>query len=146
MGEPNSPPFSLYRIEVRCEGAKMSTTLTSKEMVIEVEQKGEVCLLRCEGRFVAGTDPQYLRAKRDEVNRLRCKKVLADFREVSDIGSAGIGFIVGIYTSTRDSGGRFIVVGLRPRVRELFDLTRVSTIIPLAPDVASGLAVLGKED
>ncbi len=118
----------------------------SKQMVIEVEQKGEVCLLRCEGRFVAGTDPQYLRAKRDEVNRLHCKKVLADFREVSDIGSAGIGFIVGIYTSVRDSGGRLIVVGLRPRVRELFDLTRVSTIIPLAPDVASGLAVLGKED
>lgn len=115
-------------------------------MVIEVEQKDEVCLLRCEGRLVAGADPEYLRAKRDEVSSLGCKKVLADFREVSDIGSAGIGFIAGVYKSTRDSGGRLIVVGLRPRVRELFDLTRISTIIPLAPDMASALAALSCED
>jgi anti-anti-sigma factor len=114
-------------------------------MVIEVKQKDEVCLLRCEGRFVAGSDPEYLRIKRDEIKGLNCKKVLADFSGVSDVGSAGIGFIVGVYTSTRNSGGRFILVGLRPRVREIFDLTRVSTVIPLAADIASGLATLCDE-
>jgi anti-anti-sigma factor len=111
-------------------------------MVIEVKQKDQVCFLRCEGRFVAGMDPEYLCAKRDEIKRLNCKKVLADFSDVSDVGSAGIGFIVGIYVSTRNSGGHFVLVGLRPRVREVLDLTRVSTIIPLAADVASGLAIL----
>ena len=111
-------------------------------MVIEVKQKDEVCLLRCEGRFVAGTDPEYLRVKRDEIMGLNCKKVLADFSGVSDVGSAGIGFIVGIYTSTKNSGGRFVLVGLQPRVREVFDLTRVSTVLPLAADIASGLAIL----
>jgi anti-anti-sigma factor len=87
-------------------------------MFIEIKQNEEVCFLRCEGRFVAGTDPEYLCAKRHEIKRLNCKKVLADFSEVSDFGSAGIGFIVGVYTFTRDSGGRFILVGLRPRVRD----------------------------
>jgi anti-anti-sigma factor len=111
-------------------------------MFIEVKQKDEVCLLRCEGRFVAGTDPEYLRVKRDEIKGLNCKKVLADFSDVSDVGSAGIGFIVGVYMSTKNSGGRFVLVGLRPRVREVFDLTRVSTVIPLAADIASGLALL----
>src|SRR5215471_11109357 len=111
-------------------------------MLIEVKQKDEICLLRCEGRFVAGTDPEYLRVKRDEIKRLNCKKVLADFSQVSDVGSAGIGFIVGVYTSTRDSGGCFALVGLKPRVREVFDVTRVSTVIPLAADVSSGLAML----
>ena len=111
-------------------------------MFIEVNQNDGVCFLRCEGRLVAGTDPEYLRAKRDEIKRLNCKKVLADFSEVSDVGSEGIGFIVGVYTSTWDSGGRFILVGLRPRVREVFDITRVSKVIPLAADVSSGLAML----
>jgi anti-anti-sigma factor len=114
-------------------------------MFIEIKQNEEVCFLRCEGRFVAGTDPEYLCAKRHEIKRLNCKKVLADFSEVSDLGSAGIGFIVGVYTFTRDSGGRFILVGLRPRVREVFDVTRVSTVIPLAADVSSGLAMLHGE-
>jgi anti-anti-sigma factor len=114
-------------------------------MFIEVQQKDEVCHLRCEGRFVAGTDPEYLRVKRDEIKGLDCKKVLADLRGVSDIGSAGIGFIVGLYTSTRNSGGRFILVGLRPRVREVFDITRVSTVISVAEDIESGLATLCDE-
>src|SRR5215469_8960838 len=101
-------------------------------MLIEVKQKEEICLLRCEGRFVAGTDPEYIRVKRDEIKRLNCKKVLADFSEVSDVGSVGIGFIVDVYNSTWHSGGRFILVGLRPRVREIFDITHVSKVIPLA--------------
>jgi anti-anti-sigma factor len=111
-------------------------------MFIEVKQKDEVCLLRCEGRFVAGIDPEYLRLKGEEIKVLDCKNVVADFQGVSDIGSAGIGFIVGLYTSTRNSGGHFILVGLRPRVREVFDVTRVSTVIPVAADIESGLATL----
>ena len=114
-------------------------------MVIEVKQKDDVCFLRCEGRFVAGTDPEYLRIKRDEIRALNCKKVLADFSAVSAVGSAGIGFIVGVYTSTRNSGGRFILVGLSPRVRDVFDLTHVSTVIPVAADIESGLATLCDE-
>src|SRR5438105_5485276 len=83
--------------------------------------------------------------KRDEIKGLNCKKVLADFSEVSDVGSTGIGFIVGVYTSTKNSGGQFILAGLRPRVREVFDVTHVSTVIPLAADIASGLAILCEE-
>ena len=115
-------------------------------MVIEVKQEDEVCLLRCAGRFVAGIDPEYLRVKRDEVKQLNCKKVLADFSQVSQVGSLGIGFIVGVYTFTRNSGGRFILVGLSPRVREVFDLTHVSKVIPLGADISSGLAMLCDEN
>ena len=114
-------------------------------MLIEVKRKDDVCFLRCEGRFVAGTDPEYLRMKTAEVKALNCKKVLADFSAVSDVGSAGIGFVVGLYMSAKNSGGRFILVGLRPGVREVFDVTHVSTVIPLAADIASGLAILCEE-
>jgi anti-anti-sigma factor len=113
-------------------------------MLIEIKQKDEICFVRCEGRLVTA-DHEYLRAKKDEIKGANCKKVLADFSEVSDIGSAGIGFIVGVYTSTKNSGGRFVLVGLRPRVREVLDITRVSTVIPLAADIASGLVTLCDE-
>ena len=113
-------------------------------MLIEVRQKDEICLVRCEGRLVTA-DHEYLHAKKDEIKGANCKKVLADFSEVPDIGSAGIGFIVGVYTSTKNSGGRFVLVGIRPRVREVLDITRVSRVIPLAADIASGLATLRDE-
>src|ERR1700730_10867533 len=113
-------------------------------MLIEVRQKDEICHVRCEGRLVTA-EHDYLQAKKHEIKRANCRKVLADFSEVSDIGSAGIGFIVGVYTSTKNSGGRFVLVGLRPRVREVLDITRVSTVIPLAADIASGLVTLCDE-
>ena len=118
--------------------------MNSKRMLIEVRQEDEFCLVRCEGRL-ATEDHEYLRAKKDEIRRANCKKVLADFSEVPEIGSSGIGFIVGVYTSTKNSGGRFVLVGIRPRVREVLDLTRVSTIIPSAADFASGMVTLSDE-
>ena len=53
--------------------------------------------MRREGRFVTGADPEYLRAKKDEIAALHCEKVLADLREVSQIASTGVGFIVAIF-------------------------------------------------
>jgi anti-anti-sigma factor len=115
----------------------------SKFVVINVEQKDDVCIFRVEGRFVTGVDPEYLRAKKDEIKGRNCGKVLADFRGVPQLGSTGLSFIVGLYTSvTRDGGGRLVLVGLHPRVREVLDVTRLSTVIPLAADITSGLAAL----
>jgi len=119
--------------------------MDSKPMLIEVKPKDGLCLVRCEGRLVTA-DHEYLHAKKDEIKGANCKKVLADFSEVPDIGSAGIGFIVGVYVTTKNSAGRFVLVGLRPRVREVLDITRVSTVIPLAADIASGLVTLCDED
>lgn len=112
-------------------------------MLIEVSQIDDVCVLRFEGRFVTGSDPEYLRGKSDELKRLDCAKVLADFREVISIGSTAIGFLVAVYSSvTRSPDGRFVLVGARPRVREVLDLTRLSSILPMAADMASGMAAL----
>lgn len=115
-------------------------------MLIEIEHRDSVCVLQCKGRFVAGPDMEYLQTKLDEIRRLACTKVLADFQDVTCIGSMGVTFIVGIYTSVvRKPGGCFVLVGVSPHVQHVLDLTRLSTVIPLAPDVASGLAVLRVE-
>jgi anti-anti-sigma factor len=114
-------------------------------MVIEVVQQDDVCVLRVEGRFVTGADPEYLSATMDQLKRLHRGKVLVDLREMPYIGSTGIGFIVGIFTSVTMNSGQFVLVGMQPRVQELFRLTRLSTIIPSAPDIAAGLATLRAE-
>ena len=119
--------------------------MQNKALVIDIEKLDDVCVLHFKGRFGTGTDPEYLSAKADEVKRTNCGKVLADFCDLLYVGSTGIGFVVGLYSSALRSSGRFVLAGLQPRVREVFDLTRLSTIIPLAADVASGLAALRGE-
>jgi len=112
-------------------------------MLIELQEKDDVVVLRFQGRITTGLDLEYLMTKLEEVRSRRSDKVLADFREVSSIGSTGLGFVVGVYTSVvKIPDGRFVLVGANARVREVLDLTRLSTIIPLAEDMSSGLAAL----
>ncbi len=112
-------------------------------MLVEIERQNDVCILRFKGRFQTGMDFEYLRAKADEIKSLNCCKVLADFEGVPYIDSTGIGFIVALYSSvTKSAGGRFILAGVGKRVREVLDLTRLSSVIPSVTDLESGLAEL----
>jgi len=111
--------------------------------VIEIERQGDVCVLRCRGSLLAGLDADYVQAKIEDIKQLKCTRVLADFRNVPSIGSAGIAFIVGVYTSiVKTAGGRFVLTGPAPLVQRVLDITKLSSVIPVAPDVGSGLAAL----
>src|SRR5580700_8911788 len=115
-------------------------------MLIEIEQRDQVCILHCKGRLVAGAEMEYMQIKMDEIKRLACMKVLVDFQGVTSIGSMGVALVVGAYVSIlRKPGGRFVVAGVNPLVQHVLDLTRLSTVLPLAPDLASGLAMLKAE-
>jgi anti-anti-sigma factor len=131
--------------------APSNCTVTSRETVsrgarpasIEIERQGDVCILRCRGSLLAGLDADYVNAKIEDIKQLNCSRVLADFQAVPSIGSTGIAFIVGVYTSiVRISGGRFVVTGAGPMVQRVLEITRLNTVIPLAADLGSGLAVL----
>jgi anti-anti-sigma factor len=116
-------------------------------MLVELEQQGDTCFARFSGRLSAGSELEYLGAKGDQIKAMPITKLLADFSQVHSVGSTGIGFVVGLFTSTtKKPGGRFVLVGVRPRVKEVLDLTRLSTILPMAADVPSGLAYLNTHD
>ena len=108
-------------------------------LLIEIERRGDVCLLRFQGDFQTGEDPDYLHAKMEEIEALHCAKVLADFRDVRSVGSTGLSFLVGLY---RTSGGHFVLARIQSRVREALEITRLSTVIRLAEDVEQGLIAL----
>lgn len=118
----------------------------SNPMHIDIEECDGICILHCQGRFVSGAEIDYMQTKLNDIKRMACTRVLADLRDVSSIGSMGVGFLVGIYTSMmRKPGGRFVLAGASPLVQHVLDLTRINTVIPQASDVASGLAVLRAE-
>ena len=111
-------------------------------MVIESERKDDICILRMKGRFVTGGDAAYLRSKAEELKAGGCLKVMMDFHEVPYADSTGIAFIIGVYTSVTNLGGRFVLAAPNRRVREVLDLTRLSSVIPIANDEAAAVAFL----
>jgi anti-anti-sigma factor len=142
MAPPEMEPCIDQRPAMSCSTLPVPVRAVPKTIMIDIEKKDDVCLLRFRGNFHTGEDPDYLRAKMEEIKSVNCPKVLADFEDVPLVGSTGISFLVELY---RNSGGRFVLVKTQRRVREVLDITRLSTVFPLAADVESGMAALNSE-
>jgi anti-anti-sigma factor len=111
---------------------------------IEIESREGVSIIRFCGRMVAGLDLEYLRVKGEEAKRAARSGLLADLSHVPAIGSTGIGMLVSLYTSMMNIGARFVMVAPGGRVLEVLELTRISTIIPIVPDMTAALAEFQK--
>ena len=60
------------------------------------------------------------------------KLSILDLSGVPYMDSAGMGLIVNHYVHCENQGSRMVVVGVSPRVHELFKITKVDAIIPQA--------------
>lgn len=63
------------------------------------------------------------------------KLSILDFDGVPYMDSAGMGAVVNYYTHCGNRGSRVVVTGVSSRVLELFKLTRVHSVIPMAATV-----------
>ena len=114
-------------------------------MQIEFLTEGEVTIVRLEGRFVAGSDAEYLKA-REELSPSAAGKVVVDCREVPYLDSTALNFVVGLYTMVTKAGGRLAICGMNPRMSEVLRITRLDHIIPVYRDRAEALKALsGRE-
>jgi ABC-type transporter Mla MlaB component len=57
--------------------------------------------------------------------------IIFDLTGVPYMDSAGLGMVVRHYARYQDKGVRFVAAGMSPKVLELFQMTKVGTIIPM---------------
>jgi anti-anti-sigma factor len=60
---------------------------------------------------------------------------ILDLSGVPYMDSLGLGMIVTHYVSSTNKGVKTVAAGLTPRVLELFQMTKVDSIIPIAPTI-----------
>jgi len=112
---------------------------------IEVMESGEVALLHCRGRLVAGLATERFR----EVALSYSERVLLiDALELEQIDAAGVGVWLEVHQKAERSGGAVIIADPRPWVQECLSLTRVDGVLNLvtftrSPGSTRGLAHLG---
>jgi len=112
-------------------------------MLVDFEFRGDLCVIRLEGRFAPAEDSFYLHTKAEELKTSGCPKILVDFNNVDYVDSTGIGFLIGIYTSIKKNpSGRFALANASRRVREVLELTRLAEVIQIYPTEAAALAAL----
>jgi anti-sigma B factor antagonist len=59
-------------------------------------------------------------------------RVIFDLSGVPYMDSAGMGLVMNHYVHCQTRGSKFIVAGANKRIMDLFDITKVSTVLPLA--------------
>ncbi|HWA93728.1 MAG TPA: STAS domain-containing protein [Terracidiphilus sp.] len=83
--------------------------------------------------------PLTLRNMFDFQNELRgapaTKLTIFDLSEVPYMDSAGMGLIMNHYVHCQTRGGKLVVAGANARVLDLFNITKVNTVLPLANSV-----------
>ena len=67
-------------------------------------------------------------------------RIVLDLSRVDFVDSVGLGVIVSVLKRVRGRAGDLVVVGAVPRVRALFELTRLDEIIELHETVDEALA------
>ena len=118
------------------------TRAVPSPILIKIELRGDLCLLHFKGRLHASAHLDYLNTKVEEIKALACTKFLANLEGVTSLDCRGLSFIISLYQA---SGGRLVLMKTQPQVREVLDITRLSTVIPLATDIETGLAALCDE-
>jgi anti-anti-sigma factor len=97
-------------------------------MELRTETRGDVCILRPEGRIsFANGDQELCEVVRTQMGQ-GFRKILVDFSKVSYIDSSGIGELVGCAVFIKERRGELKLCGMNARTFNLIKLVSLQTV------------------
>lgn len=106
------------------------------QMTTSIREVADVTVVDISGRIVLGDESAALR---DLVRRLLSmghKKILFNLANVNHIDSAGLGHLVGAFTSVQKHAGEMKLLNLTNKVQDLMQITRLYTVFDIIDDEA----------
>lgn len=74
-----------------------------------------------------------------EESEKRPARLVIDLHDVPHLDSSGLGTLVDVMRRVKAYGGQMALVGLTPRVRDVFEITRLDQFFAIYPSVAEAL-------
>ena len=102
------------------------------KLSLETRRSGDVIIIHCEGRIVYREEAAALSRVVGETLQ-DTREVILDLEGVESIDSAGLGELVLAHMSAAGQGKSVKLSGAKPHVRELLDLTNLSSVFELYP-------------
>lgn len=114
----------------------MSLTLSTRNVA-------DVTIVDASGRITLGEETAELRDKiRSE--GAKNNRLVLNLAGVSYIDSAGVGELLGSYTSLRNRGGDLKLLNVQKRIHDLLQITKLYTIFESFDDEAAAVASFSK--
>jgi anti-sigma B factor antagonist len=109
-----------------------------KVLTFEIERDGDSAVVKCHGRFVAGiTEELY-----QEVKHLlpELKLVVIDLQDLTYVDSMGLGALVRLYSTAKQTGCEFKLLHLGKQLRNVLKMTNLLSVFGQAEDHGINIA------
>ena len=110
-------------------------------MNISHEEKDGIVCLKISGRLDGETAPDAETTVREILKEGKLR-LLFDLSQMDYISSAGLRVVLMTVKELQRKSGKIVLCALTPYVKEVFDVSNFSTIIPITETVEAGFAKL----
>jgi anti-anti-sigma factor len=107
-------------------------------MNIAHQEKDGIICFQIEGRLDAESAPEAETTVKSVLKQGN-RRLLFDLSKMDYISSAGLRVILMAVKELRNKQGKVVLCGLTPYVKEIFDVSNFSSIIPITDSVETGL-------
>jgi len=113
-------------------------------MKATIRTAGDVRIVDLDGKITIGGGDVQLRQLIEESLGAGQNKLLLNLKGVSHVDSAGIGEMVGCYTTVTRRGGRMKLENLPPKINDLLTVTQLITVFDVFDNEAEAVASFSK--
>ena len=112
-----------------------------RTMPVEASQLDSgVAVVTISGRLSMGGETERLEATVQGLLLKGQKQFVLDITSLAYVDSSGLGMLVSCLTNVKKAGGNLKCAGANPRIRRIFAMTGVDTMMPLFDSLAEATA------
>lgn len=109
----------------------------------KVRKVGDVSVVDLNGKITLGENTGILRDELRSLLAQGSKNIILNMADVGYVDSAGLGELVGAYTTATNQGGAVKLLHLQGKMKDLMQITKLHTIFPSFDDEQAAVASFG---
>lgn len=107
-------------------------------MKVDVSQKGEIVILRCNGSLDADSIPVFKKHAYDALDNGKIKFVL-DASNMEFVDSMGLGVLISFLRKVKEKDGDVKIAGLTADVKTIFEITRLYRLFDVSDNLGGAV-------
>lgn len=112
-------------------------------LTAKTRQVGNVAIIDLNGKITLGENSGILRNALTTLLSGGQKNILLNLADVNYVDSAGLGELVGAYTTATNQGGAVKLLHMQSKMKDLMTITKLHTIFPAFEDEKEAVASFG---
>ncbi len=112
-------------------------------LTTKVRRVGNVAIVDLSGKITLGESTGILRDELKSLMSQGSKNIVLNLKDVTYVDSAGLGELVGAYTTASNQGGSVKLLNLQGKMRDLMQITKLHTIFPAFDNEQAAVSSFG---